>query len=112
MLKELAQASQAISPRLDDNRILPAPFRPEPVKRNLADILRHGPIFGLQILHEFLLTLAPDILHRVAYLMDDAELDGGLGIHTLYCFGEAFQAIDAGYHDILHSAVLEVSKDT
>mgnify|MGYP006901674895 CR=1 FL=1 len=59
-----------------------------------------------QVFHELFLMFAADILDGIAYLMDDTELDDGIGEHALDGIGEAFQTVDTSYEDVTHTTVL------
>ena len=104
------QAVSAVTPALDDNRIL-APLDFKVVKGLLGGILIDGLIYELQIPHELLLVLAGHILDRVAYLVYDAELDRSLRENTCNRIRKALESVNTGNEGILDTSVLEIRKD-
>ena len=53
--------------------------------------------------------LTANVFDRVAYLMDNAELDTCIGEYALYSIREAFQTIDATDEYILNTPVLKIA---
>ena len=53
--------------------------------------------------------LATNMFDRVAYLMDNAELDTCFGEYALYSIREAFQTINTAYQYIPDTSVLKVA---
>ena len=60
-------------------------------------------------MEELLLMLTANVFDRVAYLMDNTELDTCIGEYALYSIREAFQTINAAYQYIPDTSVLEVA---
>ena len=52
--------------------------------------------------------LTANVFDRVAYLMDNTELDICIGEYTLYSIREAFQTINAAYQYIPDTSVLKM----
>lgn len=52
---------------------------------------------------------ATNVFDRVAYLMDNAELDTCIGEYALYSIREAFQTVNAAYQYIPDTPVLKVA---
>ena len=53
--------------------------------------------------------LTANVFDRVAYLMDNAELDTCFGEYALYSIREAFQTVDAAYQYIPDTSVLKIA---
>ena len=55
--------------------------------------------------------LTANVFDRVAYLMDNAELDTRIGEYALYSIREAFQTVNAAYQYIPDTSVLKIAKN-
>ena len=53
--------------------------------------------------------LTANVFDRVAYLMDDTELDTCIGEYALYGIREASQTVNAAYQYILDTSVLKIA---
>ena len=106
VLEITAQVVPFVTPGLDNNRIFISPFLLKIVKFRLCLLLCGCTINEPEILQKFLLMLAADISHRVANLMDDAELHIRLWKHALDGIRKSCKTVNTGYKDVLYSAVL------
>ena len=57
------------------------------------------------------MVLAADVLHGIANLVHDAQLDVCLWKYALDGIRETSETINASYQDVLHAAVLKVGKN-
>ena len=55
--------------------------------------------------------LTANVLDRVAYLMDNTELDTCIGEYALYGIREAFQTINAAYQYIPDTSILKIAQN-
>ena len=68
-----------------------------------------APYTVLRSRRNLLLMLTANVLDRVAYLMDNTELDTCIGEYALYGIREAFQTINAAYQYIPDTSVLKIA---
>lgn len=95
----LGKPFPVVLPRLDDNRIFPAPFFIQVKKFRLSGFLAYRAIDMFQVFHESFLVFAAYMFGGVAYMVDDTELHDGIREHALDSIGEAFQH---GCHSCAH----------
>ena len=89
-IKKIAtQQLPFVSPRLDDDGIQTAPLLLKIVELHLLFLFRVSGIDQLQILEEFFLIFTSNILHGLAYLMDDTQLHVRIGEYAPNGIGKA-----------------------
>ncbi len=68
-------------------------------------------LYPLQVGSDIRAHLSRDVVQAMAHHMDDAKLDGGMGIDSLDGFRKSFEAVNAGNKDVLHPTVLQFCDD-
>ncbi len=101
VLKIAAQILPVIPPGTDDDWIFLAPFGVEIGQLRFSLFQCCSLVDRLQVCKELLLVLAGDVLERVAYLVDYAELRISLREHCVYGVKKALEPIDTGDEYVL-----------
>ena len=81
-------------PRLNHDGVFIAPGFLQFIQSRFSRLLVQRLVYKLKISQERPVVLRADIAQRVAYLVDNAELDLGFGEYCLYRFWEPRQAIN------------------
>lgn len=97
------------APGLDDYRVLSAPAALQFVQGGFSSLFAYGLVDRLQIGHEGLLVLRGHVLHRVADLVNDAQLHLGLRKDGVDGLWETLEAIDGGNENVFDTAIAQVS---
>lgn len=94
------------SPGFYDKWIFPTPFVFKFVQGYLSSIERCCFINALEISNKGFLIFGCNIFNRIANLVNNTMLNLCVRINAFNCFREAFEAVNAGYKNILNISVM------